>query len=124
MILIFDDFFGGVTEKQLMLRTDSENVNVLSLPTARRPTDFTGAVGKFEVDSEAAPTKVTMGDPITVRLKVSGQGNFDRVNSRGLETSAEWKTYSPRAQFEPADNAGYEGTKTFEQAIVPLKTAT
>jgi hypothetical protein len=117
----FDDFFGGVTEKPLTLRTDLENVNVLPLPTTGRPSDFSGAVGKFEVSNEAAPTQLTAGDPITVRLKISGQGNFDRVFSRGLETSVDWKTYPPNAQFVPADNAGYAGTKTFEQAVVPLK---
>jgi hypothetical protein len=117
----FDDFFGGVTEKPLTLHTDLENLKVLSLPAAGRPADFSGAVGRFDVSSEAAPAQLTAGDPVTLRVKVSGQGNFDRVFSRGLAASAAWKTYPPSAQFAPADNAGYAGTKTFEQAVVPLQ---
>lgn len=116
----FDDFFGGVTEKPLTLRTELKAVKVRSLPAAGRPADFSGAVGQFEVSSEAAPTQLTAGDPITLRLRVNGQGNFDRVYSRGLEASTAWKSYPPSAQFEPADNAGYAGTKTFDQAVVPL----
>jgi hypothetical protein len=63
---------------------------------------------------------VTAGDPITLRLKVSGQGNFDRVTSPGLEASDDWKTYPPSVRFEPSDKAGFAGVKTLEQAIVPL----
>ena len=118
----FDDFFGGMTEKPLTLQADLSNVKVLSLPTMDRPTSFDGAVGNFEVSAEASPTKLTEGDPITLRLHVSGQGNFDRVDFHGLATLAAWKSYSTRAQFEPADSAGYAGTKTFEQAVIPLKS--
>jgi hypothetical protein len=117
----FDNFFGGMTEKPITLRMDADNVKILPLPNLGRPADFSGAVGKFDVTSEAAPTQSTTGDPLTLRLKVSGQGNFDRVASRGLASSADWKTYQPSARFEATDSAGDEGTKTFEQAVVPLK---
>jgi len=117
----FNQFFSRTVDKPLTLHSGSENVKVLPLPAAGRPADFSGAVGRFDVSSEAAPTQLTAGDPITLRLKVSGQGNFDRVYSSGLSASAEWKTYPPSAQFTPADNAGYGGTKIFEEAVVPLK---
>ena len=117
----FNQFFSRTVDKPITLHSGSENVKVLPLPAAGRPADFSGAVGRFEVSSEAAPTQLTAGDPITLRLKVSGQGNFDRVYSSGLAASAEWKTYPPSAQFTSADNAGYGGSKTFEEAVVPLK---
>jgi hypothetical protein len=117
----FNQFFSRTVDKPLTLHSGSQNVKVLPLPAAGRPADFSGAVGRFEVSSEAAPPQLTAGDPITLRLKVSGQGNFDRVYSSGLAASAEWKTYPPSAQFTPADNAGYGGSKTFEEAVVPLK---
>lgn len=118
----FADFFGRVSEKPLTLHTDAEPLKILPLPSENRPKDFTGAVGRFEVSAEATPGKVTAGDPVTLRHKVSGQGNFDRVTASGLEASADWRTYKSTAHFEPADNAAYEGTKTFEQAVVPLKS--
>ena len=59
------------------------------------------------------------GDPITLKMKITGQGNFDRVTTNGLASSAAWKSYKPNARFEPADRDGFAGTKTFEQAIVP-----
>jgi hypothetical protein len=117
----FNQFFSRTVEKPLTLQTGAENVKVLPLPGTGRPADFSGAVGRFEVSSEAAPAQLTAGDPMMLRLKVSGQGNFNRVYSSGLAASAEWKTYPPSVQFAPTDSAGYGGTKTFEEAVVPLK---
>jgi len=117
----FNQFFSRTVDKPITLHSGSENVKVLPLPAAGRPADFRGAVGRFDVSSEAAPTQLTAGDPITLRLKVRGQGNFDRVYSSGLAASVEWKTYPPSGQFTPGDNAGYGGSKTFEEAVVPLK---
>jgi tetratricopeptide (TPR) repeat protein len=114
----FDDFFGRVVEKPVTLKTDSDAAKILPLPAESRPADFTGAVGQFEIAAEASPAHVTAGDPITLRLKVTGAGNFDRVSASML-TGTDWKTYKPVARFEPADSAGYQGTKTFEQAVVP-----
>ncbi len=117
----FNQFFSRTVEKPFTLHSGSESVKVLPLPAAGRPADFSGAVGEFEVSSEAAPTQLTAGDPITLRLKVSGQGNFDRVYAPALPASSDWKTYPPSAQFAPEDSAGYGGTKTFEEAVIPLK---
>jgi hypothetical protein len=59
------------------------------------------------------------GDPLTLRLKVSGTGAFDRVDSKMLGALNGWKTYRPSARFVAADSAGYSGEKDFEQAVIP-----
>ena len=117
----FDDFFGGLVEKPLTLRTDGEVVKIKPLPANGRPAGFSGAVGKFDVSGEAAATSGTTGDPMTLKIKVAGEGNFSRVSTDGLPASAEWKSYKPSAQFEPVDSTGTAGEKAFEQSIVPLK---
>jgi len=116
---LFDDFFGRVSEKPLTLKTDLAAMKVQPLPIAGRPADFSGAVGTFEVRSEVAPATATAGDPLTLKLTVSGSGNFDRVNSPGLPNSTAWKTYKPGARFEAEDSAGLQGSKVFAQAVVP-----
>ena len=120
----FDDFFGRVVEKPVTLKTEPDAAKVLPLPGENRPADFTGAVGRFEITAEASPAQITVGDPITLRLRVTGAGNFDRVSSSLLTGSSDWKTYKPVARFEPADSAGSQGTKTFEQAAVPTQAGT
>jgi hypothetical protein len=117
----FDNFFGNTVQKQVTLTSEADTVNIHALPSANRPADFSGALGQFTVTAEASPDHVSAGDPITLRLTVTGRGNFDRVTSDLLTNSSDWKSYKPVARFTPADSVGSEGTKTFEQAVVPLK---
>ena len=78
----FQDFFGGTTEKEIAVTSQPEALKVLPLPTEGRPAGFGGAVGEFEIASELSAAQSAAGDPLTLRLKVTGTGNFDRVNSR------------------------------------------
>jgi hypothetical protein len=117
----FDSFLGNSVEKQVTLTSEPDAQSVLALPGANRPADFSGALGQFTVAAEASPDHVTAGDPITLRLTVTGRGNFDRVSSGLLHNSPDWKSYKPVARFAPADSIGSQGTKTFEQAVVPLQ---
>ena len=117
----FDDFFGQATEKPLTLHTDGSVVKIKALPAQGRPASFSGAVGQFAVSSEASTTSTAVGDPLTLKIRVTGQGNFGRVSMDGLSASADWKSYKPSAKFEEGDSSGTTGTKTFEQSIVPLK---
>lgn len=116
---IFDGFFGRVTQKQLTLQSDKSELSVKSLPNKGVPADFSGAVGQFEVAADVAPKSATVGDPLTLTLKISGKGSFDRVSADGLANAPGWKTYRPGGQFEPEDSLGLAGTKTFTQAVIP-----
>jgi hypothetical protein len=117
----FDNFFGTATEKQVALNSRPAAVKILALPREGRPTSFTGAVGNFDIAGEVTPTETAIGDPVTLKLKVSGTGNFDRVTIPVVEKNDAWKTYKPTAKFEPQDSAGHTGVKTFEQALVPVR---
>jgi hypothetical protein len=117
-----DDFFGQVTDKPLVLHSDSTPLRIQPLPMQGRPADFSGAVGKFDLSAEASVAKAMTGDPITLKMKITGQGNFDRVSTNGLGANAAWKSYKPNARFEPADSDGFAGTKVFEQTIVPTQS--
>ena len=121
----FDNFFRNAfasmqgVKKDVTLETTPETVTALPLPEANRPADFSGAVGQFDVESSATPVQVNVGDPITLRLKVTGTGNFDRVSPGLLSADANWKTYHVTSHFEPSDSVGYQGVKTFEQPVIP-----
>lgn len=118
----FNDFFGTATQKEVALGSLPSRAKILSLPSENRPAGFDGAVGNFEFTTEAAPLQIAAGDPVTLKLKVTGSGNFDRVSAPALEKNDTWKTYKPSTKFEAEDSAGYSGTKTFEQALVPTQS--
>jgi hypothetical protein len=115
----FNQFFGGVEEKQISLVTKLRRIRVKPLPEEGRPENFSGAVGQFKLSASASPTKAQVGDPITLKMTVSGSGNFDRVAAPELTNNAGWKTYEPSDTFKGSDTSGYRGRKRFEQAIVP-----
>jgi len=117
----FDDFFSNATQKPLTLHTDGATVKIKPLPSQGRPADFSGAVGQFEVSSGVSAKIGTTGDPLTLKVKIEGRGNFDRVTTNGLTNSSDWKTYKPNGKFAANDSAGIEGEKTFEQSIVPTR---
>ena len=102
------------------------SLTVLPLPSEGKPNEFEGAIGEFTLDSSVSVSKVSVGEPVTVIVKVSGEGNFDRITAPNLELdSKHWKTYSPASTYQDENPEshlkGYRGTKTFEYIIIPLK---
>jgi BatD DUF11 like domain len=115
----FRQFFNQGEQKQVTLASEAVNVESLPLPEQNRPANFTGAVGQFDLAASAGPTTVTVGDPITVRVQISGRGALDAVTlpEQGWQN---FKTYPPTTKLETTDQFGFQGTKTFEQIISPL----
>ena len=110
--------FGGVTNKDVTVASQPVHFTVLALPADNRPADFSGAVGHFKVSSELTDDKAAVGDPLTLRLKIAGSGNFDRVDSTMLRDPGHWKTYAPTAKFIPDAGSDARGVKIFEQPMI------
>jgi len=114
----FDSFFGPQTQpQQVPIAIEQQTVHVLPLPAENVPPGFNGAVGSYTMACTVGPTNVAVGDPITVKL--SGKGNLDAL---AIPEQADWrdfKTYPPTSRIEPHDQLGVEGTKYFEQIVIP-----
>src|SRR5258708_29537679 len=112
------NIFGTAVPKNVTVPSPAAEIKVLALPTQGSPPDFGGAVGTFKISADISSSKNTAGDPLTLRMHVNGAGNFDRVESSMLAGDAQWKTYEPKAIFNPADLTGYRGEKIFEQPLI------
>jgi hypothetical protein len=115
----FRQFFNQGEQKQVMLTTEPFAVESVPLPKQGKPANFAGAVGDFRMTSTAGPTDLTAGDPITVRVQITGHGTLDAVSLPVQEAWHAFKTYPPTAKLETTDQFGFQGTKTFEQIISP-----
>jgi hypothetical protein len=115
------NFFGATVPKDITVSSSPSELTVLELPTEGRPPDFNGAVGSFKIDGTLSSASAAAGDPLTLRMHVTGAGNFDRVDSPMLERLDQWKTYPPKSTFKPSDAVGYKGEKTFEQPLIASK---
>jgi hypothetical protein len=70
----FGDFFGARSEyKRFMVSSEAIELAVLPLPQDDKPAGFYGLVGRYGISASATPTKVNVGDPITLTIKVRGK---------------------------------------------------
>lgn len=116
-----DDAFGGMfgRQQQFSVSSSSADLEVKPLPKANQPPGFSGAVGQFSLSTEASPLKLNIGDPITLKLKVTGRGNFDLVTAPKVTDAKGWRSYPPSGKFTADDDVGISGSKTFEMAVIP-----
>ena len=112
------NLFGASVVKDIVASSPQTQIKVLALPTEGKPADFSGAVGAFKIATDVSTTTTNAGDPVKLRMHVSGAGNFDRVDSRMLNGDGQWKTYLPKSTFKARDAVGFKGEKTFEQPLI------
>lgn len=114
------NFFGEAVDWiDVNLTSDPLTINVLPLPTNSVPADFNGAVGSFSLNATVSTNSVTVGDPITVTVRLTGRGVIESLALTCIDKWRDFKTYSPATKVETADPFGLQGTKTFEQVIIP-----
>lgn len=109
----FDDFFGGYQSYSMDLKSEEIPITVLPFPEEGKPEHFNGAVGDFQFFAGADPRELKVGDPITLKMQIEGDGNLAAVNCPELKNTEGFKTYSPQTKQE-------NNTKTFEQIIMPI----
>src|SRR6266496_972564 len=114
------DMFGE--QKQVALATEEMTVQSLPLPSDNVPPDFNGAVGNYTMTVTAGPTNIATGDPITLRVQISGRGALDAITLPDQTAWHDFKTYPPTSDVKTSDPLGWQGTKTFEQIVVPQTT--
>lgn len=109
---IFDDFFGRYETYPIKITSLPLVITAKPLPEEGKPAHFRGAIGDFRLEAEASPKEVKAGDPVTLTMRISGEGNFDTISSPFLDTKEGIKVYQPQAKEEAA-------AKVFEQVLIP-----
>jgi hypothetical protein len=120
---------GGVgtfgPEQEVVVSAPAVELEVKPLPVNGRPKDFDGAVGKFQLTATGRPDRVKAGDPVTMTVIITGQGNFDRIKAPALDEPTGWRTYPATDKFDTnAFSSLTGGWKTFEIAVVPEEEKT
>ncbi|MFN8627217.1 MAG: BatD family protein [Candidatus Binatia bacterium] len=124
----FQRFFQGDSfseRRPIELRSAPIALNVLPLPEEGQPPGFSGAVGSFTLQVSAAPTEVTAGDPVTLRMTVTGSGNIGEASPPALTGSGGFRTYATQVDKSGDGAAGQTSvTKSFEQVLIPNDDST
>jgi hypothetical protein len=118
-----DDFFGSARTgvyKTVVAPSNSLTLKVLDLPEAGRPADFAGHIGRYTIGASASPVEVSVGDPITLTLKLSGPEYLENVDMPALEKqpalTRDFKIPPESSRGEMSGKA-----KVFTQTIRPLR---
>ncbi|MDA3874771.1 MAG: BatD family protein, partial [Kiritimatiellae bacterium] len=94
-------------------------LDIASPPTEGRPDSFTGHLGNFRLSASASPREVTAGDPITLRVELSGSGSLKQALPPSLKESEDFRVYKSRLVNEDFRRDGLSGSKIIEQVIIP-----
>jgi hypothetical protein len=112
--LVGNGFFAE--QDQLSLKTEAASIKVKPLPS-NSPSGFNGIVGNFKVNSEFNTGNLKVKDPATLKISITGDGNFQdikdigyKINNKGIDE------YSAKSNITTSGN---EKTKTWEILLVP-----
>ncbi len=93
------------------------SIQVAEVPTANRPSNFTGAVGQFSATARVDELNVAAHQPLSYRLKFEGRGNAKLIDLPPLNLPAGVEIYDTKneAKFFK-DGSSY---KEFEVILIP-----
>lgn len=117
---IFDDFFGTPYEQaRINLQSKPVRIHVKSLPE-NQPSDFSGAVGKFDIYASANKTEAKTNDAITFKVKISGKGNIKLIEDIKTNFPTDFDAFDPIVKTTVDEGTyGTTGSKSFEFTIIP-----
>jgi len=132
-------FFGPVTLKGILPVADATgreeavaqrifavaqpvSVAVVDIPQANRPADYIGAFGSFRWETNLTPQQARVGDPMTLTLRLLGEGSTVNVRPMDLSVNSDVAD-SFRVHMPPTETVD-ERSCTFTYTIRSTKSGT
>ncbi len=114
--------FGDVRTENFA--AEPTDVVVKALPSQGRPADFSGLVGNFTVSAVASPSRVAVGETVTLEVVVEGDGPLAGLALPPVDAPA-FRVYDdqPTVAARLVDGA-YRAKATFKRALVPQEGGT
>lgn len=95
------------------------DLNVRPLPTGE-PDSFTGAVGRYSISADVDFSTVDLGDPITLTLTVSGEGNMESLPAPEWPEVPGWRAFDNDAPYQMSIVDGkVQGSRNFTRVFIP-----
>ena len=95
------------------------DLNVRPLPT-NEPDAFTGAVGRYGIEAEIDASAVDMGEPVTLTLTVSGEGNMESLPAPSWPEIPGWRAFDSDAPYQMSITDGkVQGFRKFQRVLIP-----
>lgn len=113
-------FFGGrAVERNATTRP--QNIEVLPLPSGA-PSNFSGAVGSYTLNTQITATEVKAGDAVNLTITIQGDGQPKGISDPKMPTLTGWEVFDPEIQ-QSTDISGNQliSKKVFQYALIPTR---
>ena len=119
-----NSFFSSNNFKPVRVVSNSIKIKVDPVPAYQGKFKFSGLVGSFGIKAKMDKTSLKAGESATLTIKILGSGNIMDASLPEMDLDQDlFKVYddSPVETINLTEK-GYEGSKTFKKAIVPVKS--
>lgn len=117
----FEAFFnGGSGYVEVKRNIVAPRLTVQVDPLPKRPSDFSGGVGKFNLSASVNHTEVKAGEPISMRVVVGGIGNLKLIKEPYVAFPKDFDKYDAKItdKTKLTEN-GVEGNMIYDILAVP-----
>jgi hypothetical protein len=110
----------GFFTQGAQVQSDPISIEVKPLPGGA-PADFNGAVGQFEIKATPDRLSTRLGEPVTLRVELSGAGNWGTLGDPKWPSDASWRVYNQATRSQSdISNGQMSGLRLYEQLWSPL----
>lgn len=122
----FEAFFnGGSGYVEVKRNIVAPGVDIQVDPLPAKPVGFSGGVGKFSISAKLDKNEVKAGDPVTLRVVISGLGNLKLIKQPVVEFPKGFDKYDPKITDKTKlTNAGVGGSMVYDYLAVPRNQGT
>lgn len=113
-------FNGGMGYSEVNKVIAAPEVKIQVLPLPNKPKNFSGGVGKFNMSTSLVADNPKSGEPITLKVVISGNGNLKLIKQPTLDLPKDFDKYDPKVEDNTKlDENGLTGNITYEFLFVP-----
>lgn len=94
-------------------------IEVLPVPSQNQPSDYTGAVGSFDIKASVDKTTVAANEPFTFKVKFEGRGNAKQIELPNLNLPEGFEQYDTKSDSKFSKDG--TSNKNFEILLIPRK---
>jgi len=118
-VIVSEGGFFGSTQK-MKVTSDLKNITVKPLPKDNQPSDFSGIVGKLNLEAAYNKQEITIKDSLTLNVTLSGNCNLDGLKKAIQNSIPGFSVYeTSKSTKESIENNQYNIKKEFEIILVP-----
>ncbi|MCG9131742.1 BatD family protein [Candidatus Poribacteria bacterium] len=101
------------------LTTEPLTLNIQPLPEVGKPSNFSGAVGEYQISAQVDRTSVAVGSALTLSIQIAGRGNIQTVTEPKLPPIAGVVVNGPNLV-----EGSTPTNRTYAYALIPARSGT